>query len=185
MQFLEYKNHSKGDFLMHTWVIYVGRHLSRTLTNKNSYYPSPDYPGLLGARRTFYHVAIKADVYCKAVHVYTIYIYITYPLWHRPNSADPYLSSPITAYTVYYSICIFWTQLCVCWCMLMYTARQCCRQASSGIVSIINPTLMRKLLDIVIGQFSFFSVFQWSPSVGQPRIFFAKTTATQRFIDES
>ena len=51
---------------MHMWVIYVGRHLSRTL--ENLHVSAGDRTGDLSfLRRALYHVAIKAGLYRKAV----------------------------------------------------------------------------------------------------------------------
>ena len=48
-------------------------------SHKILYVPSPDLnPGLLGDRRTLYHVAIKAGLYRKPVQVYDI------PNYHIP-----------------------------------------------------------------------------------------------------
>ena len=67
---------------MHMWVIYAGRHLSRTL--KNFYVPAEDRTGDLSIlRRAFYHVAIKAGLYRKAVQVY--YIPNQYPVTSTNN----------------------------------------------------------------------------------------------------
>ena len=56
---------------MHLWVLYGGVPLSQTL--KILYVPSWGLnPGLLGARQTLYHVAIKTGLYRKAVQAYDI-----------------------------------------------------------------------------------------------------------------
>ena len=63
---------------MHMWVIYVGRHLSRTL-KKNLHVPAEDRtrdPSIYSL--ALYHVAIKAGLYRKAVQVY--YILNLYPV---------------------------------------------------------------------------------------------------------
>ena len=53
------------------WVIYVGRHLSRTL--KNFHAPAEDRTGDPSIYSlALYHVAIKAGLYRKAVQVYYI-----------------------------------------------------------------------------------------------------------------
>ena len=57
---------------MHMWVISVGRHLSRTL-KKSLHVPAQDRTGDPSIySRALYHVAIKADLYRKAVQVYDI-----------------------------------------------------------------------------------------------------------------
>ena len=57
---------------MHMRVIYVGRHLSRTL-KKIFHAPAEDRTGdLLIYSLALYHVAIKAGMYRKAVQVYFI-----------------------------------------------------------------------------------------------------------------
>ena len=57
---------------MHMWVIYVGRHLSRTL-KKIHHSPAEDRTGDPSIySRALYHVAIKAGLYRKAVQVYDI-----------------------------------------------------------------------------------------------------------------
>ena len=57
---------------MHMWVIYGGRHLSRTL-KKYLHGPAEDRTGDLSIlRQALYHVAIKAGLYRKAVQVYDI-----------------------------------------------------------------------------------------------------------------
>ena len=59
------------------WVISVGRHLSRTL--KKSHAPAEDRTGNPSIySQALYHVAIKADLYRKAVQVY--YIPNLYPV---------------------------------------------------------------------------------------------------------
>ena len=56
---------------MHMRVIYVGRHLSRTL--KNIHVPAEDRTGDPSiSSLALYHVAIKAGLYRKAVQVYDI-----------------------------------------------------------------------------------------------------------------
>ena len=56
---------------MHMWVIYVGRHLSRTLKKSNA--PAEDRTGDPSIYSlALYHVAIKAGLYRKAVQVYDI-----------------------------------------------------------------------------------------------------------------
>ena len=81
---------------MHMWVIYVGRHLSRTL-KKFLYIPAEDRAGDLSImRRALYHVAIKAGLYRKAVQVY--YIPNLYPVTQR---------NEITAMTYFYTFVHF------------------------------------------------------------------------------
>ena len=63
---------------MHMWVIYAGRHLSRTL-KKNLHVPAEDRTGDPSiSSLALYHVAIKAGLYRKAVQVY--YIPNQYPV---------------------------------------------------------------------------------------------------------
>ena len=63
---------------MHMRVIYVGRHLSRTL-KKILHAPAEDRTGDLSIYSlALYHVAIKAGLYRKAVQVY--YIPNIYPV---------------------------------------------------------------------------------------------------------
>ena len=62
---------------MHMWVIYVGRHLSRTLKKSNA--PAEDRTGDPSIYSlALYHVPIKAGLYRKAVQVY--YIPNLYPV---------------------------------------------------------------------------------------------------------
>ena len=57
---------------MHMRVIYVGRHLSRTL-KKYLHFPAEDRTGVPSIYSlALYHVAIKAGLYRKAVQVYDI-----------------------------------------------------------------------------------------------------------------
>ena len=75
---------------MHMWVIYIGRHLSRTL-KKILHAPAEDRTGNPSIYSlALYHVAIKAGLYRKAVQVYGIPN--LYPVTHLRSCRDGQLT---------------------------------------------------------------------------------------------